>query len=391
VVVSRRLLAARLGAERDLARLSLTVDGVPHQVVGVMPRGFDFPDRAELWTPAELNAPRPSRTAHNWRVVARLRDGAGPAAAHREASAIARELKRRYGSDADMTDARAVPLRDEIVGGARPPLLLLFAAAGVLLLVAAANVGTLLVARADGRRQELGVRLAVGATGGRLMRQHLAEAAVLAGLGGAGGVLVALVGAGVLARYAPDVLAGVVPRAETVRVDAAVLAFAVAAAAAVALALGGVAGWRAVRAGAGATAGALVGRERVTTGGRAAARARAGLVASQVALTAVLLAGAGLLARTFVRLASEDLGFRPDGAVAVNVAFPDTPDSAADLRVRRTADAVVARLRALTRRAGGGRRRPRSRARLATTGAARTSSRTRPGRGLRDMDDNPHG
>jgi predicted permease len=173
---------------------------------------------------------------------------------------------------------------------------------------------------------------------------------VLAAAGGAAGVLVALAGAALLARVAPDALAGTVPRAETVRVDGPVLAFAVSAAAAVALVLGAIAGWRAVRAGASAAGGgvgALAARERAGTGGRAAARARSGLVAAQVALTAVLLVGAGLLARTFVRLASDDLGFRPAGALAVNVAFPDTPDSASDRSVRRTADAVVARLRAL--------------------------------------------
>jgi predicted permease len=322
-----------------------------------MPPGFDFPEGAELWTPRELRAPLPSRSAHNWRVVGRLRDGADAAALGREASGLVRALKRRYGSDMSTVDVRVVPLRDAVVGGARPPLVLLFAGACVLLLVAAANVGTLLVARAEAQRRDLGVRVAVGATFGRLVRHQLAEAAVLAAAGAAGGVLVAAAGARLLAALAPDALAGAVPRAEAVRADGAVLAFALGAGAAVALALGLGAGWRAARAGA-ASAGAadgLVARERAGTGGRAAARARAGLVAAQVALTAVLLAGAGLLARTFVRLADDDVGFRPDGAVAVTVAFPDAPDSAAEARVRGAADRVVARLRAVpgVRAAGG--------------------------------------
>jgi hypothetical protein len=196
VIVSDGFWRRALGGARDFARRPLVIDGRPHAVVGVMPPGFDYPDGAELWRSSELNAPRTSRTAHNLRVVGRLRDGVTPAAAQHEASALTRALKRQYGSDMDAVDAVVEPLRDAVVGRTRTPLLLLFAAAGVLLLVAAANVTTLLLARAAARRRELGVRVAVGATLGRLLRPLLAEAAVLTALGAAGGVVIAAAGAG---------------------------------------------------------------------------------------------------------------------------------------------------------------------------------------------------
>lgn len=343
VVVSDAFWRRTLGGARDFARRPLVVDGQPYAVVGVMPPGFDFPDRAELWQSLELTPRRTSRSAHNFRVVGRLRDGVTPAAAQREASALTRALKRQYGSDMDAVDAAVEPLRDSLVGPARTPLLLLFAAAGVLLLVAAANVTTLLLARAAARRRELGVRVAMGATRGRLLRPLLTEAAVLTVLGAAGGVVIAAAGARALAAAGPSAL----PRMNEVRVDGAVLAFALAAAALLAGVLGGATGLRAAAEAVASRGSALVGGERAGTEGRAGARARAGLVGAQVALTAVLLVCAGLLGRSLLRLTAVDPGFRTTGAAVVAINFPSYADTAGALRQRQSAEAIVARLRAL--------------------------------------------
>jgi predicted permease len=344
VVVSDAFWRRTLGAAPDLGRLTLTLDGTTHQVVGVMPPGFDFPDRAELWTPRELDAPLPSRTAHNWRVVARLRDGVSFAAAQQEVSRIARGLRAQYGSDVSLVDAALVPLHDELVGSARPALWLMFGGALVLLLVAAANVGTLLLVRTEARRRELGVRAAVGASRQRLVAQVLAEVAVLAAAGAACGVAAAWAGARALGALAPDApLAFALPRTEAVRVDAAVLAFALGAALLVTLIIGVVAGWRAASAG---TRG-LLGAERAGTAGRAAVRARAGLVTAQVALTATLLVAAGLLARSFARITAVDLGFRTEGAIVVTVPTPGADDSATAVRRVLADAAIVERLRAI--------------------------------------------
>jgi predicted permease len=345
VVVSDGFWRRALGGARDFAARPLVVDGQPYAVVGVMPPGFGFPDGTEIWRSRELYPMGTSRTAHNLAVVGRLRDGATAAAAQGEASALVRALKRAYGSDMRAVDVAVEPLRDAVVGRARTPILLLFAAAGVLLLVAAANVTTLLLARGAARRRELGVRVAVGATRARLLRPMLAEAAVLAGAGAVGGVAVAAAGARALAAAAPAAL----PRAGEVRVDLPVLGFALAGAAVLAAALGGTTGLRAAGLALAARGGAVAGGERAGTEGRAGARARAWLVSSQVALTAVLLVGAGLLGRSFLSLTAVDPGFRTEGAAVVSVTFPrvDDGDRVGPARQRQAADAIVARLRAL--------------------------------------------
>ena len=340
VVIGDALWRERFAAARDLSRLTLVVNGTPHQVVGVMPPGFAFPFDAQLWTPAELRQPNTSRTAHNWQVVARLRDGVPLEAARAELTALARDLKKRHGSDVNLDDALLVPLRDDVVGRAGGVLLLLLAGAGVLLLVASANVATLLLARGESRRREIGVRLALGASRGRLLRQFLAEVALVAAAGCAAGVLAAQMGARLLIALAPTA----VPRLDAVRVDGAVLAFAVGLAIVVATVLGLGAGWRATRVRAGD---AVAAGERAGTVGRGGAHARGVLVGAQVALTAVLLVGAGLLTRSFLLLTAVDPGFHTEGTAVVRLAFPPAEDSVGDARVRGLQDAVVARLRAL--------------------------------------------
>jgi predicted permease len=339
VVVGDAFWRRTLGASRDLERLALTIDGTPHRVVGVMPPGFGFPDDAELWTAAERETPNRSRTAHNWKVVARLRDGVALPVAQAQATALARALRQRHGSDVTLVDATLTPLADEMVGATRPVLVLLLAGAAVLLLVATANVGTMLLARGEARRRELGVRVALGASRVRLVRQFLAEVLVVTAAGSALGVLVALAGARLLVALAPSA----VPRLDAVRVDGLVLAFALALALAVALLLGLGAGLRATRV-EGAT---LAGTERVPTATQAGTRARNVLVGAQVALTAVLLVGAGLLARSFAELTAVDPGFRTEGAVVVRLAFPPADDSATDARVRALQTVTLERLRAL--------------------------------------------
>jgi predicted permease len=338
VLVSEGYWRRALGASSALGRLTIQLDGRPHTVVGVLPEGFAFPDKAELWLPRELDAPLPSRTAHNWRVVARLRDGVAPAAAQRELSLIARGIRREYGSDVSLVDAAVVPLHEQLVGRARPVLLLLFGGAVVLLLVAAANVATLLLARSEAGRRDLSVRTALGAPRARLLRQFFAETGVLAAAGGAAGVLLAVACARLLAAAAPSAI----PRVEAVRADGAVLAFAVATVALLVAVLGGATGWRATRPAAVQALG-----ERSGTGGRDASRGRALLVGTQVALTAVLLVGAGLLARSYLQLTTVDPGFRTQGTVAVSVSLPGAEDSVAERRQRLLGDALLARLRQL--------------------------------------------
>jgi putative ABC transport system permease protein len=325
-VVSHAFWERYLGADPNFSERVLRIDGRPIPVVGVMPPGFSFPEGAELWFPSELNGREPSRTAHNWSVIGRLRDGVTPEQAGAEVSAIARALKAQYGSDTWMYDAALVPLHEQIVGKVRPVLLVLLGAAVFLLVIAAANVGNLLLARLTVRSHEIAVRFALGAGRGQVARQLLAESLTLSLAGGAVGVGLALLWVRLLRVLAPPNL----PRIDSVRVDWRVLAFAVGVCVLIALALALAATFRGTR---GDLRRALSEGQRTQAGGESGQRIRDGLVVVQVALTLVLLVGAGLLGRSLTRLLAVDAGYRTEGALVLDLALPYPQDEGDELRL----------------------------------------------------------
>ena len=302
-----------------LGNLTARINDQIHQVVGVMPRGFDFPTGAQFWTPRELTAPQTSRTAHNWQVVGRVSPQTTVAAAQTEISALSKGLKATYGDATWMSDAAAVPIREQMTAASRPVILTLFAAAVLLLVIACLNVSNLQLARASTRRREMAVRLAVGAGGGRLTRQLLAEALVLTGVAAIAGVGLASLGVQALVRLQPGSRAdgtGAIPRVQDVQVDWTVLVFAVAVAFGAAVLLGIATACRASRQEIRST---LTEGTRSVAGGRTAERVRQGLVIAQVALTIVLLVGSGLLARSFDALLAVDPGYRTSDAVLLDL------------------------------------------------------------------------
>ncbi|MBX6365311.1 MAG: ABC transporter permease [Gemmatimonadetes bacterium] len=341
-VVSDAYWRGRLGARRDLGAEALTFEGRTYRVVGVMPPGFDYPGHTEVWTARELEPPSTSRTAHNFQVVARLAPGVPLERARAELSAVSRQMKREYGDDTSMSDADVVPLLQQMTERVRRALYVLFGAAGVLLLIACANVSNLQLARAAGRARELALRLALGAGRRRLVRQLLAESLVLSLAAGALGSLLALGGVRLLLAVNP----GNLPRIENVGVSWAALGFALVVSLGAAAALGLA---TSLRAGArGDLRGALAQGQRTLAGGRGGQRVRDALVVAQVALTLVLLAGAGLLARSFLRLLAVDPGYRTTNALILDI-VRDAPagDPAAAARQVRFQDELLARLRAI--------------------------------------------
>jgi predicted permease len=339
VIVSEAFWRRVLESDRDLRRRPLRFEGRAFEVVGVMPPGFAFPVETDLWVARELWERNPNRTGHNWFVVGRLRDGVSLDAARTEMSALGKALKTRFGSDIWLTDIDVIPLREQLVGAVRPALLVLLGAVGFLLLVACANVANLLLAQLTSRRRELAVRSALGASTWQLNQQLLVEAGLLAGTGGLLGFMLAPWAVRALLALDP----GKLPRTDEVAVNAevALFTFALAAATAALLAL---------------AAGTRRGRSNVNEGlksggrsqgaGRGEERLRAALVSVQVALSMMLLVGAGLLGRTLFHILERDPGFRTENVVAIDLAVPSSDDPAEGLAIAEFYTELIDELRA---------------------------------------------
>ena len=307
----RRYLDANPGA----VGRTLTIDGKLFMIVGVMPPEMNFPADNQIWIPEELHPSDGGRTSHGWRVVGRLRDGVTPVQAKQDLSSVSRRLKQQYGDATWMVDGDLVPLRDQLVGNVRTTLLVLFGAAAFLLLIACANAVNLLVARMTIRRAEIGLRLALGATRATLAQQFLVEAGVLSMIGGVLGIGLAMGGV----RLLLAMQTGNLPRANEIRVDWPVLAFALGVSVLTAIALGLLAVWQGTR---GDIRETLSSSQRTQAGSGSSSSVRRALVVSQVALTVVLLVGAGLLARSFVRLLEVNPGFRTQHVVVLELDLP---------------------------------------------------------------------
>ena len=336
VIVSDRFWRTRLGS-RPLDVLSIRIEDRVHSVVGVMPPGFDYPAASDFWTPREMFPPQIARTAHNFQVVARLADDVALHTAQTELSQLSRALKARYGEQTWMSDATAIPLREQLTATARPVLLVLLAAAVLLLVIACLNVSNLLLARASTRRRELAVRLAVGAGRGRITRQLLAEAFVLSTLAALVGVVIAFWGVNLLVAFQP----GNLPRISDVGIDWRVLLFAGGVAAATALALGVTTAFRAAKDDLRDT---LNEGSRTMAGGRTSERVRHGLVVAQVALTVVLLSGAALLARSFTELMAVNPGYRTERALLLDLTWTFSRDPNAQQRRKTAQQELLTRL-----------------------------------------------
>src|SRR5579875_3141864 len=328
------------GGDPNVLGRRIKLMGQPFTVIGVMPPGFDYPDHSEVWTAAEAFYNFPSRTAHNFRVVGRLRPGVSLERAQADISAIARRLKQQYPSPFMGKDAMVIPLSRQIAGEARPALLMLFGAVGFLLLIVCVNVANLLMVRVTTRGREISVRMALGAGRMHLFRLLITESLALAAAGGALGLLGAFWSMDLLRLLLPSGL----PRAEDIRIDAGVVAFAIGISLLTGLLFGVLPAWRASRLNVNE---ALKSASRSATTGRRAQRAQSALVISEVCLSVVLVAGAGLLATSFWKLKSVDPGFRPDHVLVANVSFTtESRDTGFD-RLSPMFSELLAQLRAI--------------------------------------------
>lgn len=322
VILSYALWQRRYGGDRGVLGRSLELNGQAMTIAGVAPEGFELllpadagmPKQIDAWAPFPLPLSSGTRDTPWLTVVGRLAERTSLEAAQAEMDALAARLRESFEFHANAaTHILVRRLHQEVVGHVEPILLSLLGASGCLLLIACANVAILLLLRASTREREVGIRAALGGSRRRLVAQLVAESAFLAGASGLVGLLLARWGIDALLRWRPDKL----PRVETVGIDWTVLLTVVGVTALVTL-LCGLA--PAGRLAAPSLAGSL--SERGSTGRPASRRLRQGLIVAEVALSLVLLIGAGLLLRSFLELRRVDPGFEPDHVLTAKISLP---------------------------------------------------------------------
>lgn len=317
VLLSYGLWQRRFGGDAGIVGKTLTLNGKGYRVVGVMPSRFQFPTAFDnLWVPIAFS-PREAanRDAHFLQVLARLKPGVTLAQAQADMTTIATRLQQQYPETNTGLGAVITPLREHLVGDIKPALLILLGAVGMVLLIACANVANLLLARAAVRQKEIAVRVALGARRGRLVRQFLTESVLLSMFGGIVGLAIAYVGLAILKSFIPDNIS----QGRTISIDYKVLGFTLLVSLATGLIFGLAPAIQSVR---------FNQNETLKEGGRDAAtggsgkRLRGLLVVAEVAISLVLLIGAGLLINSFLRVRNVDPGFRTENLLTMRIVLP---------------------------------------------------------------------
>jgi putative ABC transport system permease protein len=328
VVVSSGYAASHFGGNANALGHTVRMDGKTLDVVGVMPPGFRFPDKTDIWFPANSFEPETeSRGAHNYLVVGRLKDGVNLEQAQAQMTAIGTRLSEKYADSNKGKNVAVTRVRDEMVGNFRLTLWVMLAAVGVVLLIACANLANMLLAKAVARTREIAIRAAVGASRGRIVRQLVTESTLLALLSGAFGVLVALWGSRVLVVLAP----ADVPRLSETNIDVSVLLFAFGTSLLASLLFGLAPVLQALRVDLNKSLKQGTAR---SAGGGVAERMRSALVVAEIAFSVMLLTGAGLLIKSFLALQNVALGFHPENILVMSASVPLTKSfslSASDL------------------------------------------------------------
>ena len=322
VLISHALWQRRFHSDPSAVGRTLTVDGVPRTIVGVVPHELGELVAADVWLPTAIDPSHSERGNHNYGVVARLKPGVTVKQARAEMMVIAKRLEREYPATNNGWGVRLFPMAEMFSGRIRPVLLVLLGAVGLLLLIACANLANLLLARAATRQKEIAIRGALGAGRQRIIRQLLTESLVLALAGGALGLVLAAWSIRLLRGVVPDMF----PMMRHMSVDARVLVFTLGVCVLTGLLFGLAPAWKASRTDLNTTLKEAGGRSENAGGSQ---RIRGALLGSEVALAVLLSVSAGLLLRSFVRVMAVNPGLRTENILTMNLTLPevkyDTP------------------------------------------------------------------
>jgi predicted permease len=336
----------RFGGRNDVIGQTVSLDNTAYTIIGVLPRSFSFAlaGNAEFWVPINALSPHEqTRNFFNFFGVGRLRDGVTQQTAQAELTAIEKQLQNQYSNQGRNLTAQVIPLTEVFVGNVRPILLTLLGGAGLLLVIACVNVASLVLVRSESRRREVAVRGALGATRGRLVRQFAAEGLLIAAAGGLCGVLVGAALTRLLGRLVPKDMAAKMPFLDGVNLNAHTAAFACIVTFGATLLLAG-------------TSMARLSfqkvRDGLAAGDRGSAsrlwqRLGANLVVVELAIAVVLLAGAGLLGKSFYRLLHVPLGFDPNQVATLRVIAPDSISKDGRPRISEFSREIVERVKSL--------------------------------------------
>lgn len=319
VLVNEEFARDNFGSGQSALGQVLHIESEPVEIVGVLPGGFHYPDKTEVWEAFPLRPDSMSRTAFNYRAVALLRQGVSFQSAQAELDGLSRRLQATYTAENRAKVLRAVQLAEALTGNARPTLLLLWGTVSMILLIACVNVTHLELVRSMERQREIAIRKALGSNPWQVMRPVVLEGLFVALLGGAAGVLLAFPTVRILVAMAPKDL----PRASEIHLNGWVLAFALAASIATALVSSLLPAIQAAKANA---AEAMKQDSARGMQHRGARRLRDGLVIAEVAATFVLTVGAGMLLRTMTKLMKQDMGYRTQQLLVVDTDAPAHAD-----------------------------------------------------------------
>ena len=317
-ILTYSLWQGQFGGDAGILGQALTLNGEPYTIVGILPPEFQFAKRgnAQLWVPLNPTAGEVTRRTRHWEnVIGRLRPGVSVEQAQREMTRLAERMAAQYREANAGGGIRVVPLQEEIVGPVQPVLLALLGAVGLVLLIVCVNVANLLLARAKTRQREIAVRLALGATRWRLLRQVLTESVILALLGGALGLIVAHWGVALILTRIPGQVLAQMPYLRGSSLNLGVLGFTLA----ISLVTGIIFGMMPALQASGLSLQTALAEGARTTGGAAHHRLRNALVIGEIALSLVLLTGAGLLMKSLVRLLQVDPGFQAENLLTLEI------------------------------------------------------------------------